>query len=679
GLCVYVNKDWCTNCTLVNSHCSEAIEHMTVKCRPHYLPPVSSTAVFVTAVYIPPGAKANEALKELHNNISSLQHKHPEAFYVVAGDFNHVNLTDTLPKFYQHVTIPTRGNNTLDRVYTNKRDAYRAVPHPHLGFSDHISIMLLPAYRPLLRHTPTQRTITVWPSDAVPALQDCFQRTDWQIFREAAVREGEVDLEDYTSAVLGYISKCTEDVTSTRTVTELSEPETLAECGGPVSAESQGCCVQVCTRFTPPPGEEPLRVTAAEVRRTLQRINPRKAAGPDNISGRVLKGCAYQLTEVLTDIFNTSLQQAAVPTCLKTATIIPIPKTPTVTGLNDYRPVALTPIVMKCFERLVMAHIKDCVDVTVDPHQYAYRKNRSTEDAISSVVHTALTHLENKDSYVRLLFVDFTSASNTIIPQTLVQKLTTLGLSSTLSSAPAPPKGCVLSPLLFTLLTHDCSAIHPSCLIVKFADDTAVVGRIANNDESDYRQEVEHLEGWCRQNNLCINVKKTKEMIVDFRRGRHLPSPLYIGGTAVEVVSSFRYLGVHISDDLTWSKNTSCLIRKAHQRLYFLRRLRRAGMGSSVLTSFYRCVVESVLSSCIIVWHGSCSAAEKKALQRVVKAAQRTVGRSLPHHHGHLHLQMQETGLLHHEGPHSHCTHMHCLSPSPQAGGCGALRAGPPD
>ncbi|KAI3354853.1 hypothetical protein L3Q82_004545 [Scortum barcoo] len=377
--------------------------------------------------------------------------------------------------------------------------------------------------------------------------------------------------------------------------------------------------------MTPPPaGEEPLRVTAAEVRRTLQRINPRKAAGPDNISGRVLKGCAYQLTEVLTDIFNTSLQQAAVPTCLKTTTIIPIPKTPTVTGLNDYRPVALTPIVMKCFERLVMAHIKDCVDVTVDPHQYAYRKNRSTEDAISSVVHTALTHLENKDSYVRLLFVDFTSAQTAVCVR--IHDVS----SSSITLSTGSPQGCVLSPLLFTLLTHDCSAIHPSCLIVKFADDTAVVGRIANNDESDYRQEVEHLEGWCRQNNLCINVKKTKEMIVDFRRGRHLPSPLYIGGTAVEVVSSFRYLGVHISDDLTWSKNTSCLIRKAHQRLYFLRRLRRAGMGSSVQNSFYRCVVESVLSSCIIVWHGSCSAAEKKALQRVVKAAQRTVGCSLP-------------------------------------------------
>ncbi|KAI3368280.1 hypothetical protein L3Q82_007825 [Scortum barcoo] len=80
-----------------------------------------------------------------------------------------------------------------------------------------------------------------------------------------------------------------------------------------------------------------------------------------------------------------------------------------------------------CFERLVMAHIKDCINVTVDPHQYAYRKNRSTEDTISSVVHTALTHLENKDSE-RLM----SACSLWIIPQTLVQKLTTLGLSFTL-------------------------------------------------------------------------------------------------------------------------------------------------------------------------------------------------------------------------------------------------------
>ncbi|KAI4883003.1 hypothetical protein NFI96_002046 [Prochilodus magdalenae] len=127
-------------------------------------------------------------------------------------------------------------------------------------------------------------------------------------------------------------------------------------------------------RLTPTPGEVPLSVTPAEVRRTLRRINPRKSAGPDNIPGRVLRECADQISEVLADIFNVSLTQAAVPTCLKTATIIPVPKSSTVTGLNDYRPIALTPIVTKCFERLVMTHIKATIDVTVDPHQYAYRR-----------------------------------------------------------------------------------------------------------------------------------------------------------------------------------------------------------------------------------------------------------------------------------------------------------------
>jgi len=123
-----------------------------------------------------------------------------------------------------------------------------------------------------------------------------------------------------------------------------------------------------------------------------------------------------------------------------------------------------------------MAHIKDSIDITVDSHQYAYKKNHSTDDAISSVVHTALTHLESRNSYVRLLFLDFSSAFNTIIPQTLVQKLSSLGLSPTLGNwvldflinipqtvrihitisssitlSTGSPQGCVLSP--------------PSCLL----------------------------------------------------------------------------------------------------------------------------------------------------------------------------------------------------------------------
>lgn len=71
---------------------------------------------------------------------------------------------------------------------------------------------------------------------------------------------------------------------------------------------------------------------------------------------------------------------------------------------------------------------------------------------------------------------------------------------STITLKISSPRGCVLRPLLYTLLTHNCSARYPSNHIVKFADDTAVVGLISNNDESVYRREVEELVDWCRAN-----------------------------------------------------------------------------------------------------------------------------------------------------------------------------------
>jgi hypothetical protein len=80
------------------------------------------------------------------------------------------------------------------------------------------------------------------------------------------------------------------------------------------------------------------------------------------------------------------------------------------------------------------------------------------------------------------------------------------------------PQGCVLSPLLYSPFTHDCVAMHASNSIIKFADDTTVVGLITNNDKTAYREEVRFLGVWCQQNNLSLNFIKTKEMIVDFRK-----------------------------------------------------------------------------------------------------------------------------------------------------------------
>ncbi len=152
------------------------------------------------------------------------------------------------------------------------------------------------------------------------------------------------------------------------------------------------------------------------------------------------------------------------------------------------------------------------------PLQFAYRSNCSTDDAIAFTLHTALSHRENKNTYVRMLFVDYSSAFNTIVPATLVAKLQALGLNRSLcswildfltgrcqvvrrgnnTSSPltlntGAPQGCVLSPLLYSLYTHDCTATHSSNVIVKFADDTTVIGLITDSDETAHREEVSTL------------------------------------------------------------------------------------------------------------------------------------------------------------------------------------------
>ncbi len=116
--------------------------------------------------------------------------------------------------------------------------------------------------------------------------------------------------------------------------------------------------------------------------------------------------------------------------------------------------------------------------------------------------------------------------------------------------------------------------------------------------------EVKRLTSWCQDNSLSLNVSKTKELIVDFRKRQQRPySLLMISGTTVETVSSFKYLGANISEDLTWTAHIQTQVKKAMQRLYHLRQLRKFRVSSAILKTFYSGAIESVLTQCISVWY----------------------------------------------------------------------------
>ena len=131
-----------------------------------------------------------------------------------------------------------------------------------------------------------------------------------------------------------------------------------------------------------------------DVEKVFRKLNVGKAKGPDAIGEKGLEVCASQLSCVYSKIFTWSLISCTVPEVWKNSTICPVPKNNKPKALNDFRPVALTSILMKCFERIFLTRLITQTKPYLDPYQFAYKPNRSTDDATLTLLQHAYTHLE---------------------------------------------------------------------------------------------------------------------------------------------------------------------------------------------------------------------------------------------------------------------------------------------
>ncbi len=264
-------------------------------------------------------------------------------------------------------------------------------------------------------------------------------------------------------------------------------------------------------------------------------------------------------------------------------------------------------------------------------------------------LHFILPHLDRPVTYVRIQFVDFSSAFNTIIPDTLQNKLTQLSVptsicqwinsfltdtqqvmrlgkfsSSTRMISTGAPQGCVLSPLLFSLYKNDCTSKDPSVKLLKFADDTTLIGLIQNGDKSAHRQEVKELSVWCSLNNLELNTLKTVEIIVNFRRPpcsppTHQPEQLCDCSGVSQIPGNHNFSGPKVGQ----SHWVHCEKSPAEA---VLPSPAEEVQPATVLKQFYSAFIESVLCTSITVWFSSTTKSYLRRLGRVV----RIIGTTLP-------------------------------------------------
>ena len=398
-----------------------------------------------------------------------------------------------------------------------------------------------------------------------------------------------------------------------------------------------------------------------QVENKLSRIQLSKAPGPDNIPNWLLKEMAPFIAEPISAIFNASIQQSCVPRRWKLANTVPVPKVhPPRDICTDLRPISLTPTLAKILESFVGTWILDTIQHKLGNDQFGALKGRSTTHALVSMTHQWSCALD-KGGSSRVLFVDYAKAFDHVDHTILLNKLIALGSPKCLTKwvysflkdreqrvkindiysewttlTGGMPQGTWLGPLTFVILIDD---LKPPCAVHKFVDDTTITEILPDRKIPSLMEDsVQYLVTWSKSNNMLINHAKTKEMILGRAKADQIPA-LFIEGKEIERVSEFKLLGVHISDDLRWESHVNVLYNRVSSRLYFLKLLKRAGVGPYDLLYFYTVVIRPIVEYACVVWHHNLTAGQSAKIESLQKRALRII-------HGDLAVGMPYHSLL---------------------------------
>ena len=386
------------------------------------------------------------------------------------------------------------------------------------------------------------------------------------------------------------------------------------------------------TTSVPSTGESPfasmpcIRVTVKGVTNLLQKLNPKKAIGPDLVPTRVLKEYADEVAPILQRIFQKSLNSGKVPEDWKTANVVAIFKKGDRKIPSNYRPVSLTCVCCKTLEHIVFHSVMEHVDwyKILSVFQHGFRAKHSCETQLINTVQDLAKGLKDKEQ-LDLLILDFSKAFDVVPHQRLIKKLDYYGIrNSTLnwieqwltgrtqcvvvdgeSSSKTPvksgvPQGTVLGPLMFILYINDIAKDTTSNIRL-FADDCLLYRVIrCDMNTQELQRDLTQLCHWATKWQMSFNADKCS--LLRITNKKTIVSGQYtIHGKALKEVDHHPYLGLELDSKLDFNTHTKQTVSKAQRNLNLLRR-NLHGCSQATKELGYKALVRPILEYTSSVW-----------------------------------------------------------------------------